>query len=605
MKMTHSTVFHCFSLFLLLCCVASLWPAHAHGQDRTHSLYFEGTDYELHVYRVIGKEPGKTLLLIGGIQGDEPGGFLSADHYIDITLEKGNLIVVPRANLQSIVLNRRKINADMNRKFADDTHATYETEVVAVLKELMAESDMLLNLHDGSGFFSETYVSEERNPRRYGQSIISDAGKYVSKKTGQELDLAAMAQDVCEKINPKIKESGHHFHFNNHRTANADSVNKEQRKSATFYALTVLGIPAFGVETSKSLPLELKVRHHNLAINAFMEQLEIVTLTPGLNLAPPQLKYLVVAVNDSLPHVVENQQTLFLQAGDTIKVSHIEANYERGLTADVVGLGGINDVRKKIRIDQPTRIVVRKDYYPSGSVYIKLGERRSTTVMSAADSSQDNGMLFFKVEVNDQPRYVPNHSSLSLLLGDRLQLLDVLVGNRDPSQLVVNFKGFVGDTSKNTGEDRGYVIQTANGLMPRFSVDGKGRKYPVVVSAGKKVLGKMFVELKKPKLRYVVLQTPGPQRQLIYPGETLSVPVGQDIALEKIVTDASDNLGLRARIKRPGRKKRSMPVRKPLVVAEARTKKGKLSRYRLDLDRHGVPLGSVFVQPVQEIRSEE
>jgi hypothetical protein len=52
---------------------------------------------------------------------------------------------------------------------------------------------------------------------------------------------------------------------------------------------------------------------------------------------------------------------------------HIEANYERGLSADIIGLGTINDLRKKVRISKPTRIVVRKDYYPCGSIYIAFG----------------------------------------------------------------------------------------------------------------------------------------------------------------------------------------------------------------------------------------
>ena len=55
-------------------------------------------------------------MLIGGIQGNEPGGFLSADLYADMSLEKGNLIVVPRANFYSILLNKRGPHGDMNRK---------------------------------------------------------------------------------------------------------------------------------------------------------------------------------------------------------------------------------------------------------------------------------------------------------------------------------------------------------------------------------------------------------------------------------------------------------------------------------------------------------
>ncbi|MBU0986704.1 MAG: succinylglutamate desuccinylase/aspartoacylase family protein, partial [Proteobacteria bacterium] len=143
-------------------------PGLAQAQKRIHTAFYEGTDYELNVYRIYGKEPGKTLLLIGGIQGDEPGGYLSVDHYADISLAKGNLIVVPRANFQSIVLNRRKINDDMNRKFADDSPSNYEAKIVKILKKLIVESDCLLNLHDGSGFFSEKWEGSDRNPGRHG-----------------------------------------------------------------------------------------------------------------------------------------------------------------------------------------------------------------------------------------------------------------------------------------------------------------------------------------------------------------------------------------------------------------------------------------------------
>ena len=126
-----------FTWFSILCVL--FYPSFSFAQKKVHSVYFEGTDYELHIYRIYGKEPGKTLILIGGIQGDEPGGFLSADHYADISLVRGNLIVVPRANFQSIVLNRRKINEDMNRKFADDPPDNYEKKVVEILKKHLAD----------------------------------------------------------------------------------------------------------------------------------------------------------------------------------------------------------------------------------------------------------------------------------------------------------------------------------------------------------------------------------------------------------------------------------------------------------------------------------
>ncbi|MBW1839651.1 MAG: hypothetical protein JRI49_06910, partial [Deltaproteobacteria bacterium] len=53
--------------------------------------YFQGTESELNVYKIHGVEKGKTMLIIGGIQGNEPGGYLAADLYVDMSLKKGNL----------------------------------------------------------------------------------------------------------------------------------------------------------------------------------------------------------------------------------------------------------------------------------------------------------------------------------------------------------------------------------------------------------------------------------------------------------------------------------------------------------------------------------
>ena len=109
-------------VFVFLLCVFILVPgtilSHAETQVET---YLPNTDHELTVFYITGKEPGKTMMIIGGIQGDEPGGYIAADLYADMLLEKGNLIVIPRANFYSIKKNMRGVDGDMNRKFATET----------------------------------------------------------------------------------------------------------------------------------------------------------------------------------------------------------------------------------------------------------------------------------------------------------------------------------------------------------------------------------------------------------------------------------------------------------------------------------------------------
>ncbi|MBW1700520.1 MAG: hypothetical protein JRJ50_00120 [Deltaproteobacteria bacterium] len=331
--------------------------------QREHLVYFPNTVYELNVYKIYGKQPGKTLMLIGGIQGNEPGGFLSADLYADMSLEKGNLIVVPRANFYSILLNKRGPHGDMNRKFThEDTADSMEDKIVSILKKLIGQSDYLLNLHDGSGYYYPKYIDKWRNPMRFGQSIIADCDVYTVPGTDRLINLGDMARKVIAKVNLYVKNELYKFHFNNTETGDPDSAHKQQRKSATYYALTKHHIPAFGVETSKFLPsIDLKVRYHNLVINTFMKHFDIIPEHPGIALDPPILKYLVLSINGKTATVAKDRQSIYLRAGDSIYVSHIEANYERGLSLDILGYGDLNDFRKNIVITRNTRLIVRKD----------------------------------------------------------------------------------------------------------------------------------------------------------------------------------------------------------------------------------------------------
>lgn len=482
-----------FSTLLIFIC------APLYASQKSHTVFFEGEENELHVYRIKGEKPGKTLLIIGGIQGDEPGGFLAADFYVDYLLEKGNLIVVPRANFPSILKMERKINQDMNRKFLDDDISNYEAKVVDVLKELICESDCFLNLHEGSGIYSPTWISDQRNPKRYGQSIIADSSGLMLKG-GKSIDLKAMAFKVIEKINKNINLEKHYFHFNNHKTDAPDTLHKEQIKSATYFAHTVCKIPAFGIESAKFLPIEQKVNQHIYAITGFMELLDIVPKTPGVDLKKPQMQYMIISVNNSIPVVVGKMQRLKIKQGDTIQVHDIVANYERGLSVDVIGLGNqFNDMKKPLSVVESTRIVAKKDFYQCGSVFIDIDSKSSRNIadLKISESTNTRRGLQYKLRINGKLNIADNYSSVVLKKGDHFLIEDLLSGSIDPSKYIVNFKGFVGNRQNNSGEDRGYVVDTSKGvLMERYSLDKKGRRYNVVTTLDGKEVGKLFINIK-------------------------------------------------------------------------------------------------------------
>jgi hypothetical protein len=491
------------------------------AKSRTeHIVYFPHTPYELNVYKIHGRQPGATLMIIGGIQGDEPGGFLSADLYADMALERGNLIVVPRANFNSILQFKRGVNGDMNRRFAANNGRDMEDQIVSVLKSLIAESSCLLNLHEGSGFYSPEWEGPEVNPLRYGQSVIADAERFYSPRQQQWLELQAMAERVVARVNPEIQEPRYRFRFNNHRTGEPDSLHAEQRKSATYYALTADGIPAFGIETSKALPsTEMRVFHHRLIINAFMNELGIMPEIPPVSLEPPSLSYLVIAVNDDIPVVVGDQQTLHLHPGDRIEIAHIEANYDRGLCADILGLGSMNDLRQSFVITAETDIVVRKDHLECGRVHLALGAKTPSRPSAAASQSDSLGFI---VRVNGRQYYYENGGRVPLVLGDRFEVVDVILPKETGARVTVNVRGYVNDPLKNSGEDRGCLIDTSKDLIPRYSVDREGRHYLVLVETDREI-GRLHLMLEPPQLHYLAACIDGKEKRWYQAGETIQV----------------------------------------------------------------------------------
>ncbi|RPJ20131.1 MAG: hypothetical protein EHM26_06115, partial [Desulfobacteraceae bacterium] len=525
----------------------SAFPSPAFSK-REHQVYFPNTAYELNIYKIKGKKPGKTLMLIGGIQGNEPGGFLSADLYADMRLEKGNLIVVPRANFYSIITNQRGPNGDMNRKFnLEDNSSTMEDQIVSILKKLINESDYLLNLHDGAGYYHPTYIDKWRNPTLFGQAIVADCEEYRIPGSTKSIKLGEMAKKILKEVNPHINGDLYKFHFMDTRTDTEDSPHREQRGSATYYALTKHHIPAFGVETSKFLPsIDLKVLYHNMVINAFMKHFGIIPESPGLNLDPPVLKYLVVAINGQTPIVVQPNHALELRAGDMISVTHIEANYERGFSLDILGYGGVNDLGKDYAIFRDTSILVRKDNQQVAEIPVRITEKGSGE--ESRTTSLTRKIDFLVIEAKGLRLLLANGETLHLVRGEELKIIDVLPRAPSSSGVKVNFKGFVGDPSNNTGEDRGFAINTGSDLMERFSLDGKGEAYEIVVTQGETLLGRGIVRLTSPKVEFVVLRVNGHGHHILKPKSAFSVSREDTICVEEIRTNLSSSDGVSLKI---------------------------------------------------------
>lgn len=468
-------------ILLLGACVNIL-----HAEPLSKKIYFEGSDYELEVYEIKGRQDGNTMLIVGGIQGDEPGGFLSADLYTDMRLEKGNLIVIPRANLKSVLLFDRGPEGDMNRLFTDDIKNTPMEEVVKVLIAYMEKADIFLNLHDGWGFHSTEYVNEQRNNKRFGQSIIVDEDVYEC--SGKSLMLKDMAAAVLSGVNGRIDNNNHHLAYFNTNTSNPNTKFQSMKKTATWYALRNFCIPAFGIEASKNLnSVELKVLYHNYAVNEFMKLMDIVPETPVLYNMPAQLNEVLIKVNGK-SLFVNNGDIIKLNKYDRVSVVNIDSNYSLGVYCDILGYGTMNDLNKEFSIDYSTKIVFRKDSNKFAEITLDVYD-------GSADANVVQAGYRFLVTVDGVAKSVSAGQTLEVVKGSVIRLIN-LENKGKNTNLPVNLRGWVPPVAVNSGDDRGYDINTATEeFLDRFSV--RKNTFPVTVdgSSGKEI-ARFFILIK-------------------------------------------------------------------------------------------------------------
>ena len=229
----------------------------------------DSIDFTLH--KLESGRPGNTLLVIGGIQGDEPGGFNAASllvtHY---NVKKGNVWVVPNLNFISIIKRTRGVYGDLNRKFASLRTTDPEFDTIGKIKSIILDDqvDVVLNHHDGSGFYRPRYIDRTRNPYRWGQSIIIDQKRIEAERFG---NLGEIAREIVTDVNSQLFSEEHSYHVKNTRTRQG---NKEMAKTLTYYAIRN-SKPAFGVEVSKSFPTHKRAYYHLRVIEAYMDLLGI------------------------------------------------------------------------------------------------------------------------------------------------------------------------------------------------------------------------------------------------------------------------------------------------------------------------------------------
>ncbi len=410
------------------------------------------TDLDFTLHKIESGKPGPTILVIGGIQGDEPGGFNAASLLVtDYDIHSGSVWVVPNLNFISIINRSRGIYGDMNRKFAILENNDPEFNAINKIKEIILHSqvDVVLNLHDGSGFYRHEYVDHTHNPRRWGQSIIIDQEHIKTERFG---NLNEIAKKVAAEVNLNLYKNEHSFHVKNTRTCKS---NPEMAKTLTYFAICQKK-PAFGLETSKSFPTNKRAYYHLRMLEAFMNHVGI-EYTKNFNLSSSEVKQ---AISSNIKFALYNNRIFLDVANARKKLRYIPFKINSNIEFTSSNpLLAIVDSGKTYRVFHGNRKLTR--LYPEYFEY-DFGIDAITMQIDGIEKNVDFGEI---VDVNNSFLVVPKRNYR------------------------VNIIGFKKDGIIN---ESGINICVSD-IYKRFSVDKTGHIYRVEVYRENKFSGMVLV----------------------------------------------------------------------------------------------------------------
>jgi hypothetical protein len=209
-------------------------------------LLMKGTRYQTPFYIKRGPQSGPTVVVIGGCHGDEVAGYMAARNLKDWKVEAGTLVLVPDAHIEAIRRNVRAYPRNMNALFPGKKNGDAMEKLAYEIWELTKNSkpDLLLTLHESRDFYS-------KDPKRYGQTFTFDFN-----------ELRPQFGKIAAKLNQRIVNKKHHFLLKVEAFPTCP----------TYCAFKYLRVPATSIETSRTLPLNLRIDYQLKACQVFFEE---------------------------------------------------------------------------------------------------------------------------------------------------------------------------------------------------------------------------------------------------------------------------------------------------------------------------------------------
>jgi len=412
---------------------------------------------DIDLYKRENKDANNTLLIVGGIHGNEAGGYFAPSILVsNYTIQSNNLWIIPNLNKDSIMAYRRGVNGDMNRKFAKIlSKKDKDKKIVDEVKKIILDKQvsLVLNLHDGHGFYRKDYQGSVFNPTAWGQTCVIDQCNLNTKQKFGNLN--EIASKVTTNINKQLLDSHHEFDVRNTKTKFDDEA---MQLSLTYFAVTN-NKPAFAIETSKNLSfLAQKVFYQLLAIEEFMKIMNI-KYTRDFKLTEKGISKLLkeygsIKINDNISLDINNIKKY---------LNYIPLKSENNSFKFTHPLGKIK--REK------------------NSYAIYIGDRRVSTLKAQRFKLAESCPESFDISIDGEIKSIKKASTFDVKKEFNIKTVD---------DIRVNVIGF---SAKKMKQESGLDI-SLNKIHKRFSIDKEQKTYRIEFYKGDKFCSMSMVHFK-------------------------------------------------------------------------------------------------------------
>lgn len=211
-----------------------------------------GTQYATPLYIIESGVPGPVVMIVGGVHGNETAGYLAAEKLTKLSINKGTLLVLPRANKLADAAHTRTINGyDLNRKFPSTASGaasgTLAQAIFSVMKSY--KIDWLMDMHEGANY------EKIKSSSSVGQSLI-----YYPDD-----DTKKVADSIVKTLNSGIATSYKEFSLLRYPVSG----------SLARCAAVSCGANSFIFETCSKDPLSTRINYQIKAANMLLSKLDM------------------------------------------------------------------------------------------------------------------------------------------------------------------------------------------------------------------------------------------------------------------------------------------------------------------------------------------